>query len=61
MSHDGGSAYTPVADFHFPVQRPEYTGPIDVNQIADEVVARIHDDPIFAAKVAAQLGVAEQI
>jgi type I restriction enzyme R subunit len=30
-------------------------GPLDVEKIADDVVARIHADPTFAAHVAAQL------
>ena len=33
----------------------ELAGPLDVNQIADDVVARIHSDPDFAAQVAEQL------
>jgi type I restriction enzyme R subunit len=41
------------------VQSPKYAGPLDVNKIADDVVARIHDDPVFAAHVAAQLGVTD--
>ena len=56
---DGESAYTPRIDFQWPAQSVEYDGPdgpLDVDKIADDVVARIHDDPIFAAHVAAQLG-----
>lgn len=56
---DGESAYTPRVDFQWPAQSVEYDGPggpLDVNKIADDVVARIHDDPTFAAHVAAQLG-----
>ena len=34
----------------------EYNGPIDVNKVADDVVARIHADPEFAVRVAAELG-----
>lgn len=47
------------------IQRPmgldvELAGDLDVNQIADDVVARIHSDPDFAAQVARQLrGTAE--
>lgn len=54
---DGQSAYTPRIDIAFPprTQRVEYTGPRDVNRIADDVVAGIHDDPAFAARVAEQL------
>ncbi|WP_286961112.1 type I restriction endonuclease subunit R [Arsenicicoccus sp. UBA7492] len=53
---DGQSAYTPRIDFHWPAPSVEYVGPLDVDKIADDVVARIHDDPAFAAHVAAQLG-----
>lgn len=35
---------------------PLDVGPIDVDKIADDVVARIHADPAFAARVAAELG-----
>lgn len=57
---DGESAYSPRVDLHFPVQGTvEYAGPLDVNKIADDVVARIHSDPAFAAHVAAQLGAAD--
>ena len=34
----------------------EYTGCIDIDKIADDVVARIHADPEFAESVAMQLG-----
>lgn len=34
----------------------ELDGPLDVDRIADDVVARIHADPEFAARVAAELG-----
>ncbi|MGO1360767.1 MAG: type I restriction endonuclease subunit R [Brevibacterium aurantiacum] len=56
---DGESAYTPRVDFIWPAQSVEYDGPdgpLDVDKIADDVVARIHNDPTFAAHVAAQLG-----
>ncbi|MEZ2122336.1 type I restriction endonuclease subunit R [Corynebacterium sp. CCM 9203] len=53
---DGESAYTPRVDVHWPTPSVEYAGPLDVDKIADDVVARIHDDPTFAAHVAAQLG-----
>lgn len=36
--------------------RVEYTGTLDVDKIADGVVARIQDDPGFAARVAKELG-----
>lgn len=54
---NGGSAYSPRVDFSFLGTNVavEYDGPIDVNKIADDVVARIHADPQFAAYVAAQL------
>ena len=56
---DGESAYTPRVDFQWPAQSVEYDGPdgpLDVDKIADDVVARIHVDPTFASQVAAQLG-----
>ncbi|AMM34752.1 HsdR family type I site-specific deoxyribonuclease (plasmid) [Sinomonas atrocyanea] len=53
---DGQSAYT-AGDSRSSMKSPEYTGPLDVNKIADDVVSRIHDDPVFAAQVAAQLSV----
>ena len=54
---NGESAYDPRPDYQFPQGvKVEYTGPLDVNKIADDVVARIHADPEFAAHVAAQLG-----
>ncbi|WP_035717503.1 type I restriction endonuclease subunit R [Gordonia terrae] len=54
---DGESVYSRRVDFGFPDQRAviEPSGPIDVNKVADDVVARIHADPIFAARVAEQL------
>src|SRR5690606_15219771 len=53
---NGESAYDSRPDLHYPQTRSvEYTGPLDVNRIADDVVARIHADPEFAAHVAAQL------
>ena len=33
----------------------ELAGPLDVDKIADDAVARIHSDPGFAAQVARQL------
>ena len=55
---DGESAYSPRIDFSHPSDRVqvEYNGPIDVNKVADDVVARIHADPEFAVRVAAELG-----
>ncbi|UPG68379.1 type I restriction endonuclease subunit R [Gordonia hongkongensis] len=54
---DGESVYSRRTDFRFPSQNVEIepAGPIDVNKVADDVVARIHADPIFAAHVAEQL------
>ena len=54
---DGESAYEPRADLRFDRDvKVEYTWSLDVNKIADDVVARIHADPAFAAQVASQLG-----
>jgi type I restriction enzyme R subunit len=54
---NGESAYDVKADYQFPQDsKHEYDGPLDVNKIADDVVARIHADPAFAAQVAAHLG-----
>ena len=44
----GKSAYTARGDFRSPVQGPEHAGPLDLNRIADDVVARIHNAPAFA-------------
>jgi len=53
---NGESAYTARVDLNYPQGvAVEYTGPIDVNKIADDVVARILGDPAFAAQVAQQL------
>ncbi|MGB3476407.1 MAG: type I restriction endonuclease subunit R [Mycobacterium sp.] len=56
---NGESAYYTRPDHQFPDMKVEFNGPLDVNKIADDVVARIHTDPAFAAQVAAQLGAAE--
>ena len=57
---NGESAYDPRPDYQFPQDLiVEHAGPIDVNKIADDVVARIHADPEFAARVAAELGAAD--
>lgn len=58
---NGESAYSPRIDVSYPAERVqvEYGGPIDVNKVADDVVARIHADPAFAAHVAQQLGAAD--
>lgn len=58
---NGESAYEPRVDIQFtPNLDVDMVGPLDVNQIADDVVARIHSDPDFAAQVAQQLrGTAE--
>lgn len=53
---DGESAYTPRADFQWAAHPVAYDGPLDVDRIADDVVARIHVDPDFAVRVATQLG-----
>lgn len=54
---DGESVYSRRVDFGFSEQRPgvELSGPIDVNKVADDVVARIHADHTFAEHVARQL------
>ncbi|WP_457207198.1 type I restriction endonuclease subunit R [Nocardioides sp. P5_C9_2] len=53
---NGESAYDGRVDVQFPQDLPaEFSGPIDVNRIADDVVARIHADPDFARHVAEQL------
>nr|WP_269147230.1 type I restriction endonuclease subunit R [Gordonia amicalis] len=54
---DGESVYSRRTDFGFLHQTVgiEPSGPIDVNKIADDVVARIHADPAFAERVAQQL------
>jgi len=57
---NGESAYDQRPDYQFPQDlKVEYAGPIDVNKIADDVVARIHADPEFAAKVVQQLGASD--
>lgn len=54
---NGESAYDPRPDIQYARHvNVEYAGPIDVDKIADDVVARIHADPAFAARVAAELG-----
>ncbi|GAA1127081.1 type I restriction endonuclease subunit R [Arthrobacter flavus] len=53
---DGKSAYTTRVDSQASEESPQYAGRLDVSKIADDVVARIHDDPVFAAYVAEQLG-----
>ncbi|WP_147796917.1 type I restriction endonuclease subunit R [Cellulomonas sp. Y8] len=53
---NGESAYDGRVDVQFSQGPPvELAGPIDVNRIADDVVARIHSDPVFARHVAQQL------
>ncbi|MBY6387325.1 type I restriction endonuclease subunit R [Rhodococcus erythropolis] len=53
---DGDSAYSRRSDISFP-QRVDVdlTGFLDLNKIADDVVARIRSDPDFAVEVAAQI------
>jgi len=53
---NGESAYDVQVDAHFPQDLPvALDGPLVVNRIADDVVARIHSDPDFARHVAQQL------
>lgn len=53
---NGESAYAPRVDAAYPSPvRVEFDGSFDVNKIADDVVARIHADPEFAARVARDL------
>ena len=53
---NGESAYAPRVDLHRPLGLDvALAGPLDVNQVADDVVARIYSDPDFAAQVAEQL------
>ncbi len=53
---NGESAYPPRADLSRPQDVPvDFTGPIDVHKVADDVVARILIDPDFATQVARQL------
>ena len=54
---NGESAYSTRPDIGFPqCTMGEYADQhLDVNQVADDVVARIHADPAFAAQVAQQL------
>ncbi|WP_256979223.1 MULTISPECIES: type I restriction endonuclease subunit R [unclassified Rhodococcus (in: high G+C Gram-positive bacteria)] len=56
---DGESAYSPKVDVQWSGQPIAYDGPLDVNRIADDVVARIRIDPDFAAQVAAQLSASD--
>lgn len=54
---DGETAYDPRADIQYPRDfTVDYTGPLNINKIADDVVARIQKDSVFAAQIAAQLG-----
>ncbi|MGO1472878.1 MAG: type I restriction endonuclease subunit R [Flaviflexus sp.] len=53
---DGESAYSPPLGFRGFVEPVDYDGTLEVDKIADDVVTRIHNDPDFAAQVAAQLG-----
>ncbi|GAA3032815.1 hypothetical protein GCM10010528_12490 [Gordonia defluvii] len=54
-----GTRLAPRVDITWPTQPVEYDGTLDVNKIADDVVARIHGDPVFAARVAASLGASD--
>jgi type I restriction enzyme R subunit len=59
---NGESAYDPVPDIQFPqTVQVEYDGPIDVDKIADDVVARIHADPAFATFVVRQLAASSDV
>lgn len=52
----GESAYDFRPDRAFPPEMPtDISGPLDVNKIADDVVARRRVDPDFAAQIAGQL------
>ncbi|WP_277211991.1 hypothetical protein [Isoptericola croceus] len=54
---NGESAYDHRADYQYPQDvKVDVSGPLDVNQVADVVVARIHADAELAARVAAELG-----
>ncbi len=58
---NGDSAYDLRPDFQHPASfAVEYLGPIDVNQFTEDVVARIHADPVFANRVADQLAHSDQ-
>lgn len=53
---NGESAYGARPDYQFPQNlKVEMPGTLDVNKIADDVVARIHADPEFATALAEQL------
>ena len=52
---NGESAFDRRVDIQFTGLGVDMTGPLDVDRIADDVVARIHSDPEFAAQVARQL------
>jgi type I restriction enzyme R subunit len=55
---DGTSAYSkPVSVAGVPLAIPE--GPLDIERISDAVLARIRDDPEFAARVAVELSSAQ--
>ncbi|MEI2819949.1 MAG: type I restriction enzyme endonuclease domain-containing protein [Marmoricola sp.] len=57
---NGESAYDVRPDYQFPTtESGALTETLDVNKIADDVVARILADPDFAAHVAKQLGTSE--
>lgn len=53
---NGESAYSTNVDIHWAAPPSSYDdGPVDVDRIADDVIARMHVDPDFAAHIAAQL------
>jgi type I restriction enzyme R subunit len=54
---DGDSVYMPRVDRSYPNQivRVDYDQPVDVHKVAEDVITRIHEDPVFAAHIARQL------
>ncbi|MHA6509802.1 type I restriction endonuclease subunit R [Tessaracoccus sp. Y1736] len=53
---NGETAYDSRADFRPRLdERLEYGGPLDIERITEDVVARIHTDWVFAAQIAGQL------
>ena len=57
---DGESAYSRQSDHQSePQGEVTYTGPLAPNTVAEDLVARIHADPNFAARVARELSSSE--
>ena len=53
---NGESVYDTRTDIAFPPRvEVDLSRPLDVNRITDDVVARIHADPVFAAQIAVRL------